>query len=380
VRREAADTPDGDTINNRDWYFYGFDAGDRTRDFWSLADRKWKQMPFHHPEAVGVAYRKAYFGEGAERLVAKFREVNKDGRFVGPALVAKETRFESDTPSGDGFRAFHKVFAQTQGRAKELAEKFNERLSLIPGVCASTPRVDILDCSIYEFYDCKLGLTSVLVEKQLDVQRYDKWNDNNGGVDGKKAEVDFRLSGPGKARTGQGAHPDAPGSAGQGGAYFLPHPTLAQVPGYRKKAAPGPGPGSGLFLGTIEEYNEEDETSDEGSPMSPPPRALPEPIIIKDFDIPQAFSHFTYRYTKRKELVCDLQGVFTSSADKSNFEFTDPVIHHHSATGRKNVYGRTDRGKDGIESFFKTHKCSGLCEMLNRNWVKRSAVWSGERS
>jgi hypothetical protein len=93
--------------------------------------------------------------------------------------------------------------------------------------------------------------------------------------------------------------------------------------------------------------------------------------IINVADIPQAFSHFTYRLTKRKNLVCDLQGVLTTDdvQHKNMFRLTDPVIHHHSSIkGSKNMYGRTDRGKKGMYDFIKTHKCTDLCRMLKRKW------------
>ena len=67
--------------------------------------------------------------------------------------------------------------------------------------------------------------------------------------------------------------------------------------------------------------------------------------MIHESDIPQVFSHFTHRYTKRKKMVCDLQGVLNKSASPPVFELTDPVIHYASTRGRKNVYGRTDRKK-----------------------------------
>jgi hypothetical protein len=66
-------------------------------------------------------------------------------------------------------------------------------------------------------------------------------------------------------------------------------------------------------------------------------------------------------------MVCDLQGVLTPAARAGKppmFELTDPVIHYASSTGRRGVYGRTDRGIDGMDSFFRTHKCNGLCDML----------------
>jgi hypothetical protein len=81
-------------------------------------------------------------------------------------------------------------------------------------------------------------------------------------------------------------------------------------------------------------------------------------------DVLQAFSHFTYRSSKRKMLVCDLQGVYSETLD--TVELTDPVIHfasgHHD--DKNHVYGRTDRGRKGIQDFFKTHKCNDVCAML----------------
>lgn len=86
-------------------------------------------------------------------------------------------------------------------------------------------------------------------------------------------------------------------------------------------------------------------------------------------DIPQAFSHFTYRYSKRWLLVCDLQGVL--STNPPLFELTDPVIHFMSRRKQKHVFGRTDRGWDGRDDLFRTHQCSSLCRMINQKWVRR---------
>ena len=94
--------------------------------------------------------------------------------------------------------------------------------------------------------------------------------------------------------------------------------------------------------------------------------------MIHESDIPQAFSHFTHRYTKRKKMVCDLQGVLNKSASPPVFELTDPVIHYASTRGRKNVYGRTDRGKKGMNEFFCTHQCNDLCRLLRLPTNKRA--------
>eukprot|EP00961_Rhodomonas_salina_P215428 2909725-Rhodomonas_salina.3 len=45
---------------------------------------------------------------------------------------------------------------------------------------------------------------------------------------------------------------------------------------------------------------------------------------------------------------------------------TDPVIHYHNKNfGRRKPHnGRTDKGKEGIEKFFQTHRCNALCRRL----------------
>ena len=55
----------------------------------------------------------------------------------------------------------------------------------------------------------------------------------------------------------------------------------------------------------------------------------------------------------------------------SKFELADPVIHYRSSKGKKCVFGRTDRGADGVGDFFKSHVCSELCIMMRRKWVAR---------
>ena len=76
--------------------------------------------------------RNKIFGEGAERMVRKFREYDAEGVFVGPAMVAKESRFIEDVTSDD-LRVFHEAFCKTQQKADRVAEEFNKRLAAIPG-------------------------------------------------------------------------------------------------------------------------------------------------------------------------------------------------------------------------------------------------------
>eukprot|EP00241_Pyramimonas_parkeae_P022580 CAMPEP_0114320800 /NCGR_PEP_ID=MMETSP0059-20121206/26167_1 /TAXON_ID=36894 /ORGANISM="Pyramimonas parkeae, Strain CCMP726" /LENGTH=201 /DNA_ID=CAMNT_0001448297 /DNA_START=324 /DNA_END=927 /DNA_ORIENTATION=+ len=74
--------------------------------------------------------------------------------------------------------------------------------------------------------------------------------------------------------------------------------------------------------------------------------------VGSDRDTPQAFSHFTYEHSKRKLLVCDIQGV-------ADF-YTDPQIHSVDAKG----FGLGNLGKDGIAKFLMTHKCRDECRRI----------------
>jgi len=78
-------------------------------------------------------------------------------------------------------------------------------------------------------------------------------------------------------------------------------------------------------------------------------------------DVPQAFSHFSYEYSRGKQLVCDLQGVWNAD---DGFLLTDPVVHYVSSSGRRHKNGATDKGAEGVKRFFKTHKCGALCKKL----------------
>lgn len=168
VRREARDTAD-ETRLGSNWLAYRRAAGElepRTR--WSVETKRWVDSPYLSSTTVGVAMRQKYFGEGAERLVRKFREFDLEGNFVGPLLVCKESRFTTD----NNLRTFHLTFCETQTRAARLAATFNERLARLPCFdTASTPRIEFLDCSVY-IVNGSNGRTGVLVEKMLNQSMY----------------------------------------------------------------------------------------------------------------------------------------------------------------------------------------------------------------
>ena len=87
-------------------------------------------------------------------------------------------------------------------------------------------------------------------------------------------------------------------------------------------------------------------------------------------DVPQCFSHFTHCISGGKQLVCDLQGVWNVV---DGCLMTDPVIHYNSGT-RRHVNGSTDKGQDGIDKFFETHRCGPLCRKLGLSSRQRQGA------
>ena len=330
VRREPKNKGN-DLAVNEEWIYTKLEFVIRQR--YNVKEKCWQAMSFESERrARGVALRRMYFGEGAERLVRKFREVDAFKRFVGPPMVAKESRFINRFINHDSdIKEYHRVFCDTQTRAQNLAMVFNERLAKVPGLPAQTPRVSFVSCSVYTVASAELGTFAVLAEKELDSTKYRKWNDNKGW------------------------HPEAA-------------PTDL-MPDLDRTNAP---------FDMIEEGDEDADTDEEADDDdgSPPDEML----AVRDDDIPQAFSCFTYHYTKKRALVCDLQGVLTTNADQSRlFEFTDPVIHFRSKTKKRTGhFGRTDRGRKGIDDFFKTHTCSELCRALKRRWIRGTGGAAGD--
>ncbi|MDC0525438.1 hypothetical protein OAO87_00470 [bacterium] len=84
---------------------------------------------------------------------------------------------------------------------------------------------------------------------------------------------------------------------------------------------------------------------------------------IDVYDVPQAFSHYTFEASNGQQLVCDLQGTWN---EDDGFQLTDPVVHYvsSSAPGRSRQNVATDKGLDGVKKFFATHKCNALCARL----------------
>ena len=87
----------------------------------------WIEVPSMN-RGDGIAIRKDSFASGTERVVFNCREFVVVGdylTFVGPQMVAKETRFVEDERKKI---EFHEVFCETQATAKDIADAFNERV------------------------------------------------------------------------------------------------------------------------------------------------------------------------------------------------------------------------------------------------------------
>ena len=102
--------------------------------------------------------------------------------------------------------------------------------------------------------------------------------------------------------------------------------------------------------GIIEEGDEELSSDEEYEPAE----------TFNHLDVPAALSHFSYSVSQGRKLLCDIQGVHNAA---DGFTLTDPVLH--TLSKRRN--GSTDKGEDGMNRFFATHECNGLCRRLGLN-------------
>ena len=294
----------------------------------------WKECPML-PDAGGIVVGKKYFGEGAERIVYLMSEINQKGEFIGPSLVAKESLYQHRKQDLAHLRQWHKGFLRTQMRAAILAEKFNASLDN-KNVSKYIPRIKFLPCHVYE---CQTDdgneqkEFAYLCEKRLNPLNYKKWNNNCGGVDGQvkinqNIVARFELDDERTVR----------------------EKTWTLTP----------------FAEAYEEEDEEDsgnvkenEEVINASIFAASLRVSAIEKRILECDIPQAFTHFTHRHTKREQMVCDIQGELSVIDGYPVFELTDPCIH-----SVQQKYGNTDKGGKGFHAFFKTHQCNAVCELL----------------
>ncbi|KAL7581475.1 hypothetical protein ACA910_022047 [Epithemia clementina (nom. ined.)] len=407
---------------------------------WHDASRKrrfsYDDVAFRDPNAKYVALCQHAFGEGRERFAHRFYEIAPDGvSILGKPLVAKESRFVIET--GSGRREFVKNFCMTQQLVGRLANEFNSKMSSCR-INDRTPRVRVLECSIYNITRPNGEVLSLLVEERLDVKQWHKWNGNGGYVEGMCGEkldekpdfqnpkilrdaflnlskVDWALETrdmevgrtealPVGSDEDENSEPLAQGSIMPNGAHInvsdghnlsrrrsINNDSLVTL-GNPEKAVKTMKKGVIRMETILEESDEEDQDkkSAKVSAMStfvsrrhqePTTRSSKRYTRFRPTDkrstsgraevgrvytaseVAHAFSHFTYWATKRKRLVCDLQGVFDEK--KNEIILSDPAIHFHddSQPDERRHHGRTDMGREGMAMFFATHHkhCGPLC-------------------
>lgn len=347
------------TRTNRE---YGYEYTYHVETF--RAEKRNNRPVFLNPIGCGLAVCKTAFGKGAERMVFEASEIDSKRNLCGIPLVAKESKFVQDLHQE---AEFHKVFCRSQRQASRLAEKFNDivftRLASSDRKSKSNhltvPKIRFLAPAIYKTFDGSGNARAYLVEPRLPLNlKYQKWNDNAGMVRGSSNTISREAGGFVPPELAESEYEDG-------------HVSLEKVEDGGKY--------SGKVKKTVcfkicEEDEAEAEDDDFGnlddvlqdlpsSKKQPKGSSNLQPEKINNEDIPQAFTHFTYHFTQRHKMVCDLQGVLFENVQPPIFELTDPVIHFSSST-RKNVFGRTDKGKQGMRDFFRSHKCNAVCRLL----------------
>jgi len=297
-----------------------------------------------------MAVKKTIFGEGAERIVRKFRYLDKSGNFVGPVMVAKESRYLESDGNYERRMQYHTEFMRTQAIAAEMADKFNHALgeiythfqdrNFVKEQINKMPTIEFLKPMVVQAKTDGKEY-NILIEPMLE-GKYEKFNDNMGMVKGEssKVNIDDLSKSLGNIDLNNKSH----GLGGLGG------------------------------LGGLDAIEEDDEDDDSDEEIFDKKSSSPEHGSycfsgIKNELFLQAFSHFSYEISKKRFMVVDLQGVFLrKNASSCRYLLTDPVIHKHKKKNKtkyqKWTFGRTDRGEKGMKAFFITHTCNEVCRLL----------------
>ena len=102
---------------------------------------------------------------------------------------------------------------------------------------------------------------------------------------------------------------------------------------------------------------------------------FPDALLSTD-EIPGCFSHFTYEYTGKSEIVVDIQGV-ENSKGSLRYIFTDPQMHSVPKTDENGTlkYGKGNFGNFGMQKFQTGHVCGKYCKSIgNTNFAATNAV------
>ena len=268
------------------------------------------------------------------------------------------------------------MFVRTQALAAKFAHLYNRELNQLASkvtghnlvLMRSFPRIRFLQPLVFELNDdVELKNYNVLVEPMIEGD-YKKYNDNFGAIP--------------KIQETESDH----GGLDASTVNFL----LGKKDVDEEKKTNFDMGGLGAILEEGSE-DDDDEQSDEGEPYLPTGpdakvvgdedeffdsffldgeletrRFLPSKGI-PDKEFPNAFSHFSYVRSGGRLMVVDLQGCLERKPDgATEFVFTDPAVHKRRKDKRLRhlKFGRTDRGKKGIDAFFASHVCGDACRLL----------------
>jgi len=129
-------------------------------------------------------------------MVYKFRSLDSSDNFTGPKMVAKESQFVDLNTDYANRLSYHRQFMRTQAIASEMALKFNEALDFILKNCkrshrsriyfSALPRINFLSPQLVHVFVGLVGALVFLIEPMIDVEKYEKFNNNMGYVKGQK--------------------------------------------------------------------------------------------------------------------------------------------------------------------------------------------------
>jgi len=283
-----------------------------------IIEKKIIKRPF---PSYAVAMKRQIFGEGAERIVSKFRFLDDQDEFIGPVMVAKDSRHVVASSYSERL-AFHKSFLRTQSIASEMAMKFNKKIDSLESLYEDLnwkrrvklfPRIYFLEPIVGEFFDEGGNAINVLVEPFME-GKYEKFNNNMGYVKDVREGTCVSCS-----ENIVFNHPTS-------NIYVkYKRPKGVDIESFVEKT-------KSLSLGAIIECEgEDDDKDDKRSDEDVELQKFVQCQNVNDSSFPQAFSHFTYEESKKNFMVVDLQGVFTMRGNGKRFyELTDPVIQTHS--------------------------------------------------
>jgi hypothetical protein len=332
--------------------------------------------------SFSIAVKKAFFSEGVERMVAKTRFVDDvTNAFIGKKMVAKQSRFVEEDCSYEARMDYHRQFLRTQAIASALATKFNAAAVKAVPPTKQMPIIRFLDPLVFELADANQQEVNQLVEEMLEVNRYEKFNNNMGFVrrDAHRGVICCPESGdsfPIYLTTTD---------SNKNGSSKYQHASLsARVQNlFLQNRRPAMG-----TLAAVPEAKESNDQNGESTTTTTSTSSSSSTddvdTVVNPYEMIQAFSHFTYECSKQNLVVVDLQGTLVMDQQPPEVVLTDPAIHsrrrptdqhkHHNPHLSRLNLGRTDRGDKGIVCFFQTHECGPTCRRLGLTCRRNDAT------